>query len=209
MPIICTRSMGFIYPGISSIGISWIACCILIWESHGWMRTRRSGVLSRGELPASVELATAGTVLSTVMGVYPGVKAAERANSPFDTTVQIFSFFWYVVPTFMVVPLYQVVMILLYQHNLPSLPVEGWGTLDTEIGPILLFALTEFAYFVKIPPNQYHGRVARGLCAYRSRQRAVGESDPAEACPAQYSPQRGKRLWPCSGGILDPRIKAN
>jgi ABC-type dipeptide/oligopeptide/nickel transport system permease component len=55
-----------------------------------------------------------------------------------------------VVPIFVVVPLYQLVMILLYEHNLPSLPVEGWGTLDTEIGPILLFALTEFAYFVKI-----------------------------------------------------------
>jgi ABC-type dipeptide/oligopeptide/nickel transport system permease component len=41
-------------------------------------------------------------------------------------------------------------MIFLYQSHLPSLPVQGWGTPETEIPPIALYALSGFAYFMKI-----------------------------------------------------------
>jgi ABC-type dipeptide/oligopeptide/nickel transport system permease component len=54
-----------------NLGISWLDEDKTVWS------------IIQGELPASVELATAGTLLSTVMGVYLGVKAAERANSLF------------------------------------------------------------------------------------------------------------------------------
>ena len=121
-----------------NLGISWLDENKTVWS------------IIKGELPASVELATVGTVLALVMGVYLGIKSAERANTKFDTAVQLFSFFWYLMPIFIIIPLYQVVMIFLYQNNLPSLPVEGWGTLQTEIPPIALFALSDFAYFMKI-----------------------------------------------------------
>jgi ABC-type dipeptide/oligopeptide/nickel transport system permease component len=121
-----------------NLGFSWLDDTKSVW-----------GII-KGELPASVELATAGTVLSLVIGVYLGVKSAEKANTAFDTAVQLFSFFWYLMPIFVIVPMYQLLMIFLYQNNLPSLPVEGWGTLTTEVPPIALFALSGFAYFVKI-----------------------------------------------------------
>jgi ABC-type dipeptide/oligopeptide/nickel transport system permease component len=121
-----------------NLGISWLDENRTVWS------------IIKGEVPASVELATAGTVLALVMGVYLGIKSAEWANSKFDTIVQMFSFVWYLLPIFIIVPLYQLAMIFLYQHDIPSLPVSGWGTLQTEIPPIALFALSDFAYFVKI-----------------------------------------------------------
>jgi ABC-type dipeptide/oligopeptide/nickel transport system permease component len=121
-----------------NLGISWLNENRTVWS------------IIQGELPPSVELATTGTVLALVLGVYLGIKSAERANTTFDTIVQFFSFVWYLLPIFVIVPLYQVAMIILFQHNLPSLPVEGWGNLETDIAPILIFALGEFAYFVKI-----------------------------------------------------------
>jgi ABC-type dipeptide/oligopeptide/nickel transport system permease component len=121
-----------------NLGFSWLDNSKTVWS------------IIKGELPASVELATAGTVLSLVIGVYLGIKSAEKANTTFDTAVQLFSFFWYLMPIFIIVPLYQAAMIYLYQNNLPSLPVQGWGTLQTEIPPIAIFTLSGFAYFMKV-----------------------------------------------------------
>jgi len=102
------------------------------------------------DLPASIRLGVTGIVLAVVVGVPLGLLAAVRSNTRYDTTAQLFGLVLYAVPSFVLIPFFQILMIKLYQANLPSLPVSGWGTLDTEIAPIAIFGLGAFAYYLRI-----------------------------------------------------------
>ena len=101
-------------------------------------------------LPASVELGVGGSILSIVVGVPLGVWAAVRANSRFDTAVQTIGLVFYALPTFVIIPFYFIAMIYLHNQGLPSLATSGWGTWDSEIAPISIFAIGSFAYYVRL-----------------------------------------------------------
>ncbi|HEU5441406.1 MAG TPA: ABC transporter permease [Ktedonobacterales bacterium] len=124
-------------------------------------------VLSR-DLPASMQLGMTGIVLAVVVGVPLGLLAAVRTNTRYDTTAQVLGLILYAVPSFVIIPFFQILMIKLYQAGLPSLPVSGWGSLDTEIAPITIFGLGAFAYYLRITRasmlevlNQDYVRTAR------------------------------------------------
>ena len=101
-------------------------------------------------LPASVLLGGVGAILAIVTGVPLGLIAAVRANTRRDTAIQSLGLVLYALPSFVIVPFFQIFMVYLHDRNLYSLPVSGWGTIDTEIAPIVIFAAGIFAYYVRI-----------------------------------------------------------
>ncbi len=102
------------------------------------------------DLPASATLGITGTVLALIIGVPLGLFAAVRANSLFDTVWQTIGLVLYALPTFVLIPFYDLAMIQLHNSGLPNLAVAGWGTWDTEIAPITIFGAGVFAYYLRL-----------------------------------------------------------
>ena len=80
--------------------------------------------------------------------------AALRANSRYDTAIQGGSLFFFALPTFVLIPFYQVAMITLYNHDIPNLPLSstdfGWSHPEQMVAPIVIFALVQAAFWIRI-----------------------------------------------------------
>jgi ABC-type dipeptide/oligopeptide/nickel transport system permease component len=101
-------------------------------------------------VPVSATLGIAGTLLALILGIPTGLLAAVRADSHFDAAMQSVALVLYAIPDFIIIPFFQIAMLQLHYHNLPSLPVSGWGTLDTEIAPIFIFGSTVYGYYLRL-----------------------------------------------------------
>jgi ABC-type dipeptide/oligopeptide/nickel transport system permease component len=101
-------------------------------------------------VPISAQLGVTATVLAILTGVPLGIYAAVRSNTRYDTVVQTTSLVFYALPTFVLIPLYQIANIWLHSNNLPSFSVSGWDTWDAKVGPILIFGAGIFAFFLRI-----------------------------------------------------------
>jgi ABC-type dipeptide/oligopeptide/nickel transport system permease component len=101
-------------------------------------------------VPASAQLGVSGVVLAVLVGVPTGVIAAVRARTRVDSALQGIALVLYALPSFVLIPLYDLVMVWLHSQDLPSLAVSGWGTLDTMIAPIVIFSASIFAYYVRL-----------------------------------------------------------
>jgi len=110
---------------------------------------RVSDILGR-YVPVSAQLGVTAVVLAVLVGVPLGLYAAVRSNTAYDTSIQTMSLVFYALPTFVLIPLYQLLMITLKQNNLPSLAVTGWDSWDAMVGPILIFGAAIFAFFLRI-----------------------------------------------------------
>jgi peptide/nickel transport system permease protein/oligopeptide transport system permease protein len=103
-----------------------------------------------GYVPTSAQLGITATVLAVLVGVPLGLYAAVRSNSAYDTSIQTVSLVFFALPTFVLIPLYQLANIKLHEANLPSFSVTGWDTWDAMVGPILIFGAGIFAFFLRI-----------------------------------------------------------
>ena len=112
--------------------------------------TQSVGAILGRYVPISVQLAVTATVLAVLVGVPLGLYAAVRANTAYDTSIQTMSLVFYALPTFVLIPLYQLLMITLHSNGLPSLAVTGWDSWDAMVGPILIFGAGIFAFFLRI-----------------------------------------------------------
>ena len=108
-----------------------------------------AAILSR-YVPISAQLGITAVVLAVLVGVPLGLYAAVRANSRYDTVIQSTSLVFYALPTFVLIPIYQLIMITLHEDGLPSLAVTGWDSWDAMVGPILIFGAGIFAFFLRI-----------------------------------------------------------
>ncbi len=101
-------------------------------------------------VPASVQLGVAGVVTALILGIPTGILAAVRASSRVDTSLQSLALVLYSLPTFVLIPFYQFIMVQLYTRGLPSLPTSGWDDITEQIGPILIFGAGAFAYYLRL-----------------------------------------------------------
>jgi ABC-type dipeptide/oligopeptide/nickel transport system permease component len=101
-------------------------------------------------VPTSVVLGVTGTVLAVVAGVPMGILAAVRSGSRTDSALQGVALVLYALPSFVIIPFYEIAMEWLHGQGLPSLATSGWGTPDAMIAPIVIFAATSYAYFVRL-----------------------------------------------------------
>jgi oligopeptide transport system permease protein len=100
-------------------------------------------------VPVSATLGIASLILSVLMGVPLGMLAAVRSNTRYDTVIQTLGLALYAVPTFVVIPFFQLAMVQLSNNGLPHLAVSGWGSWDTELAPIVITAVTSFAFYLR------------------------------------------------------------
>jgi ABC-type dipeptide/oligopeptide/nickel transport system permease component len=100
-------------------------------------------------LPASITLGIIGTLAALVLGIPLGLFAAVRANTRMDTAVQGIALILYALPAFVFIPIYQIVMVKLFQAGIPILPVSGWNGTQYVIAPVTLFAAQAFAYYTR------------------------------------------------------------
>lgn len=101
-------------------------------------------------VPASAQLGVSGVLLALLVGVPTGVVAAVRARTRVDSTLQGIALVLYALPSFVIIPIYDLAMVWLHTQGLPSLAVSGWGSPDTMIAPIVIFGASIFAYFVRL-----------------------------------------------------------
>jgi ABC-type dipeptide/oligopeptide/nickel transport system permease component len=101
-------------------------------------------------VPASAQLGVGGVVLAVLVGVPTGVIAAVRARTRVDSTLQGIALVLYALPSFVIIPIYDLAMVWLHTQGLPSLAVSGWGTPETMIAPIVIFGASIFAYYVRL-----------------------------------------------------------
>ena len=83
-------------------------------------------ILSSG-IPISAQIGLLAVILQVVIGVPIGIYAAVRAGKVSDTVLMTLALMVFALPTFVIIPFYQLLMVALAQHNLPFLPVSGWG----------------------------------------------------------------------------------
>ncbi len=124
-------------------------------------------VLSQG-LPYSIELGLEVLIVTIILGVPSGIIAALRANTRADTTLTFIAIFLYSMPDIAIIVAFQTFMVFLFQHGLPFLPVAGWDSWQSRIGPVLITATTGYGYFARLTRtsmlealNQDYVRTAR------------------------------------------------
>ena len=97
-------------------------------------------------LPATIELAIAGTVLTVIIAIPAGVLAAWKRNSWYD------SFFMFITMVGQSVPIFWlgIMLILVFSVNLRLLPTSGRGTLRQLIMPGFTLAVFFMALVARL-----------------------------------------------------------
>ena len=105
-------------------------------------------------LLVSVQLGLMAFALTLLVGVPVGIIAALRRNTWVDTSSMSVMLFLYSLPSFVLIPLYQLLMIsLVNQFNLdsPPLPTSGWdGGIEFKLMPVIILAATGMGYFSRL-----------------------------------------------------------
>jgi ABC-type dipeptide/oligopeptide/nickel transport system permease component len=121
------------------LGPSWTTRSQSVWD-----------ILSQ-QVPVSAQLGLSSLVLALVIGIPLGMLAAVRANTRYDTATQTVGLVLFAIPTFVIIPFFQIFMVWLSQHNLPYLPptATNWGQWNVMVGPIAITAVTGFAFYLR------------------------------------------------------------
>jgi ABC-type dipeptide/oligopeptide/nickel transport system permease component len=101
-------------------------------------------------LPYSIELGLEAFAVTLIIGIPAGIIAALRANTYVDTSISTIMLLLYSFPDLAIIIGFQVIMVWLYQHNLPYLPVAGWDSWQSRIGPVLITGTTGVGYFSRL-----------------------------------------------------------
>jgi len=101
-------------------------------------------------LPYSIELGLEAFAVTLIIGIPAGIIAALRANTYVDTSISTIMLLLYSFPDLAIIIGFQVLMVWLYQHNLPYLPVAGWDSWQSRIGPVLITGTTGVGYFSRL-----------------------------------------------------------
>ena len=97
-------------------------------------------------LPATIELAVAGTLLTLIIAIPAGVLAAWKRNSWYD------SFFMFITMVGQSIPIFWlgIMLILVFSVNLRLLPTSGRGTLPQLIMPSFTLAVFFMALVARL-----------------------------------------------------------
>jgi ABC-type dipeptide/oligopeptide/nickel transport system permease component len=105
-------------------------------------------------LLVSVQLGLMAFTLTLLIGIPIGILAALRRNTWIDTTSMGVMLFFYALPTFVLIPLYQLLMIFFVQKfNLdsPPLPTSGWeGGPEYKLMPVIILAAGGMGYYARL-----------------------------------------------------------
>ncbi len=115
---------------------------------------RQVGDTIARQLPQSLVLGLSAAFLAITVGITLGIIAGIRANTRYDTGIQGFALVFYALPTFVLIPVYQVAMVILQTHDIPHLPLSatefGFAHLDQYFPPVILFAIVQLAAYTRL-----------------------------------------------------------
>lgn len=122
----------------------------LSFESQGQTVTQ---VIAPGLL-VSAQLGLSAFVLTLLIGIPVGIFAALKRNTWMDTLSMGTMLLFFALPTFVVIPLYQLLMIFFVEKfNLdsPPLPTAGWsGGIQYQIMPAIILAMTAIGFYARL-----------------------------------------------------------
>jgi peptide/nickel transport system permease protein/oligopeptide transport system permease protein len=101
-------------------------------------------------VPVSVELGGTALLLSVIIGIPIGVAAALRQNTWIDGLSMAAMLAIYSIPSFVLIPVVRFFNLLLFNAQLPSLPMAGWGTPRHLILPVLVLAAANIGYIARL-----------------------------------------------------------
>jgi ABC-type dipeptide/oligopeptide/nickel transport system permease component len=105
-------------------------------------------------LLVSTELGLMAFALTLLVGIPVGIFAALRRNTWLDTSSMGVMLFFYALPTFVLIPLFQLLMVFFVQKfNLdnPPLPAAGWdGGPEYKIMPVVILAAAGMGYYARL-----------------------------------------------------------
>lgn len=101
-------------------------------------------------MSVSFTLGLTALIISLTVGVPIGILAALRQNSAIDRGSMSVMLALYSIPSFVLIPLFQWINYQLYIHELPSLPVAGWGTPQHWVLPVLVLASASVGYIARL-----------------------------------------------------------
>jgi ABC-type dipeptide/oligopeptide/nickel transport system permease component len=105
-------------------------------------------------LLVSVELGLSAFILTLLIGIPVGIFAALRRNTWWDTSSMGTMLLFFALPSFVVIPLYQLLMVFFVQKfNLsdPPLPIAGWTAgPQYKIMPVVILALGGMGFFARL-----------------------------------------------------------
>jgi ABC-type dipeptide/oligopeptide/nickel transport system permease component len=120
--------------------------------------------------PATLQLATAGLLLATVIGVLTGIVSAVWPNSVFDALSRLSSLFGLSMPVFWT----GLVLIVVFAFWLPVLPVGGVGSPAHLVLPAVTLALPSIAMIARMTRSSVL-EVLREDYVRTARAKGVGE----------------------------------
>jgi ABC-type dipeptide/oligopeptide/nickel transport system permease component len=97
-------------------------------------------------LPSTLELATAGMLVSLLLGIALGIIAAIRPGSWMDASTRFVSLFGVSSPTFWTGLLF----VLAFGYYLPLFPIAGSGDLRHLVLPAVTVSLTSLAFITRL-----------------------------------------------------------
>ena len=98
----------------------------------------------------SFALGLAALITSLALGIPTGILAAIRQNSIFDRASMGSMLALYSIPSFVLIPVLQWTNYQLYAHQLPSLPVAGWGGPQHWVLPVIVLAAANVGYIARL-----------------------------------------------------------
>jgi ABC-type dipeptide/oligopeptide/nickel transport system permease component len=101
-------------------------------------------------LPTSIDLGLEVLITTLIIGIPTGIIAALHTNTRTDTAVSSTMLTLYAIPDIALIVGFQTLMVWLYLHNLPALPVAGWDNWQEHIGPVLITATTGAGYITRL-----------------------------------------------------------
>jgi ABC-type dipeptide/oligopeptide/nickel transport system permease component len=102
----------------------------------------------------SMQLGLMAFALTLLVGIPVGILAALKRNTWVDTASMSVMLFLYALPTFVLIPIYQLLMVFFVQKfNLsgPPLPIFGWDEgPEYKIIPVVILASTGMGYYARL-----------------------------------------------------------
>jgi len=106
-------------------------------------------ILNRG-IPVSVQLGVMALITQLLLGIPAGIFAARRAGTRVDTGLMSVSLVTFSLPTFVTIPFFQLITVVLSLNHWPHLPLSGWGTPAQMIAPVGILTLVGFGYYARL-----------------------------------------------------------
>lgn len=102
-------------------------------------------------VPISAQIGLSALVCALLIGVPIGIFAAVRAGTKFDTASMTIALVLFSIPTFVSIPIYQIITVQLSQRGLPHLPISGWGDSPIEIvAPVAILTIVELGFYARL-----------------------------------------------------------